>query len=109
MALPHAQPGEIVDVRPLGAELADSKTSTLFKTDNVEVVRMVMPAGKEITEHEAPGEIIVQCLEGKVAFTALGKTTEIEAGQLMYLNAEEPHSVRCIQDASFLLTILLNR
>ena len=109
MAIPHAQPGEVVDVRPLGSVLADTKTRSLFKTENVEAVRMVMPAGKEIPEHEAPGEIIVQCLEGKVAFTTMGKTNELEAGQLLYLAAEEPHSVRCIEDASFLLTILLNR
>ena len=109
MAIPHAQPGEVVDVRPLGSAMTDTKTRTLFKTENVEAVRIVMPAGKEISEHEAPGEIIVQCLEGKVALTALGKTTELEAGQLMYLAAEEPHSVKCIEDASFLLTILLNR
>ena len=109
MAIPHAQPGEAVDVRPLGAALAESKTNTLFKTENVEVVRIVMPAGKEISEHEAPGEIIVQCLEGKIAFTAQGKTEELEEGQLLYLVAEEPHSVRCIEDASFLLTIILRR
>lgn len=109
MAIHHAQPGEVVDVRPLGPALAETKTSTLFKTENVEVVRIVMQAGKEISDHEAPGEIIVQCLEGKVAFTALGKTTELEAGQLTYFAAEEPHSVKCIEDASFLLTILLNR
>lgn len=109
MAIPHAQPGEVVDVRPLGAALAETKTSTLFKTENVEVVRIVMQAGKEISEHEAPGEIIVQCLEGKVAFSAQEKTTELEAGQLIYLAAEEPHSVKCVEDTSFLLTILLNR
>jgi quercetin dioxygenase-like cupin family protein len=109
MAIPHAQPGEVVDVQPLGAALADTKTRTLFKTENVEAVRIVMLTGKEISEHEAPGEIVVQCLEGKVAFTALGKTQELEAGQLMYLAAEEPHSVKCVEDASFLLTILLNR
>ena len=109
MAIPHAQPGEVIDVRPLGSALADSKTKTLFKTESVEAVRIVMPAGKEISEHEAPGEIIVQCLEGKIAFTALGKSDELSAGQLLYLSAEEPHSVKCIEDASFLLTILLNR
>lgn len=109
MAIRHAKPGEVVDVRPLGPTLAGSKTTTLFKTENVEAVRIVMSAGKEISEHEAPGEIIVQCLEGKVAFTAMNKTTELEAGQLMYLVAEEPHAVRCIEDASFLLTILLHR
>jgi quercetin dioxygenase-like cupin family protein len=66
-----------------------------------------MAAGKEIDEHKAPGEITVQCLEGKIAFTALGKTEELAAGQMLYLTAGKPHSVRCIEDASFLLTILL--
>ena len=108
MAIHHASPGEVVDVRPLGAALANAKTRTLFKTENVEIVRIVMPAGKEISEHEAPGEIIVQCLEGRIAFTALDKTEELEPGQLLYLAAEEPHSVKCVEDASFLLTILLN-
>lgn len=108
MALSHAQPGDVVDVRPLGTGLADTRTTTILKTDNIEVVRIVMQAGKQISEHKAPGEIVVQCLEGKVSFTALGKTQELEAGQLLYLNAEEPHSVDCIEDASFLLTILLN-
>lgn len=109
MALTHAQPGEVVDVQPFGAKISDARTTTLLKTDSVEVVRIVMKAGKEISKHEAPGEIVVQCLEGKIAFTALGKTRELEAGRLLYLNAKEPHSVECIEDASFLLTIMLNR
>jgi quercetin dioxygenase-like cupin family protein len=107
MAIMHAKPGEAVDVRPLGSALADAVTTTLVKTAAMEVVRMVMQAGKEISEHKAPGEILVQCLEGQIAFTALGKTQELKAGQLLYLSAEEPHSVKCIEDASFLLTILL--
>jgi len=109
MAIPHAQPGQVVDVRPLGTALSDSKTRTLFKTGSVEAIRIVLPAGKEISEHEAPGEIVVQCLEGRIAFTALGRSQELAAGQLLYLPAEEPHSVKCLEAASFLLTILTNR
>lgn len=107
MAIPHAQPGEVIDVRPLGAALANSRTTTLIKTERLEVVRLVMATGKEIAEHKAPGEITVQCLEGKIAFTSLGKTTELSAGEMLYLPPQEPHSVRCIDDASLLLTILL--
>ena len=88
--------------------MATSKTSTLLKSKNIEVVRLVMTAGKEIAQHKAPGEITVQCLEGKIAFTALGQTHELMAGQMLYLGAGEPHSVKCIEDASFLLTILLH-
>jgi len=108
MAIPHAKPGDVIDVRPLGAALATTKTSTLFKTERIEVVRLVMAAGKEITQHKAPGEITVHCLEGRIAFTALGKTQELMAGQLLYLGPGEPHSVKCLEDASFLLTILLH-
>ena len=32
MSIPHANPGELVDVRPLGAALAATVTKTLLKT-----------------------------------------------------------------------------
>lgn len=107
MAIPHAQPGEIIDVRPLGAGLATAKTNTLLKTDKIEIIRLAMIAGKVLAEHKAPGEITVHCLEGKIAFTAIGQTRELTAGELVFLPAGEPHSVQCLEDASFLLTILL--
>ena len=107
MAISHANPGEVIDVQPLGTSLATTKTRTLLKTPGLEVVRLVMAAGKEIAEHRAPGAITVHCLEGRIAFTAMGQTHELSAGQMLYLNAGEPHSVSCIEDASFLLTIAL--
>ncbi|HEY8504892.1 MAG TPA: cupin domain-containing protein [Gemmataceae bacterium] len=107
MAIPHAKPGELVDVRPLGSALASAQTRTLVRGEQVEVIRLVVPAGKEIEEHKAKGEITVQCLEGKVGFTALGRTQQLEAGTLLYLPTGEPHSLKGIEDASLLLTILL--
>ena len=109
MSIPHALPGEVVDVRPLGAALTTAATRTLVKTDSFDVIRMIVPAGKEIPTHKAKGELIVQCLEGKIAFTACGKTHELEAGQLLYLPTGEPHSLRGIEDGSLLLTVLLPR
>ena len=107
MAISHAKPGEIVDVRPLGSALSSAQTTTLVRAEQVEVIRLVLPAGKEIAEHKAKGEIVVQCLEGRVAFTALGKTQNLETGKLLYLPTGEPHSVKGIENSSFLLTILL--
>ena len=109
MSIPHANPGEVVDVRPLGAALATTATRTLVKSDSINVIRMIVPAGKEIPTHKAKGELIVQCLEGKIAFTACGKTHELEAGQLLYLPTGEPHSLLGIEDGSLLLTVLLPR
>ena len=69
MSIQHAKSGEIVQL-PLGADLSSSKTTTLVKTADLELIRLVLPAGKEIPTHKAPGELTVQCLEGRVAFTA---------------------------------------
>ena len=49
MAIPHAKPGEVVDVRPLGAALSAANSWTIVKTDALEVIRIVLPAGKEVT------------------------------------------------------------
>lgn len=108
MAVHHAASGEIVDVRPLGAALAKSVTTTLVKTAALEVIRLVIPAGKDIPEHKAPGEITVQCLEGEVDFTAEGRTHRLAAGQMLYLAAGAPHALRGVQGASVLVTVLLH-
>jgi quercetin dioxygenase-like cupin family protein len=46
-------------------------------------------------------------LEGKVAFTAFGKTQTLEARTLLYLPTGEPHTVKGVENASLLLRILL--
>jgi quercetin dioxygenase-like cupin family protein len=107
MAIPHAEPGEVVDVRPLGPALASAQTKTLVRAEQVEVIRLVVHAGKEIPEHKAKGEVVVHCLEGRVAFTASGKTQTLEAGHLLYLPTGEPHSVKGVENASLLVTVLL--
>lgn len=109
MAIEHAQPGTVVDVRPLGEKFGNQKTHTLAKTDDMELIRLVLRAGKEITTHTAPGQIMIHCLEGQVVFTTMGRELELEAGRLLYLNADEPHSVHAVEDSSLLLTILLPR
>jgi glyoxylate utilization-related uncharacterized protein len=52
------------------------------------------------------GEIVVQCLEGQVAITDSARTQNLHAGELLYLPAGEPHSVKGVEDASLLLSIL---
>jgi len=107
MAIPHAVPGQVLDIRPLGAALRSTVTTTLVKSDCLEVLRLVVPAGKVIPTHKAPGEITMQCLEGRIALTALGTTQELHAGQWLYLSRSAEHSVKGLEDASVLVTILL--
>ncbi|MAT16016.1 MAG: cupin [Planctomyces sp.] len=107
MSIPHAKPGEVIDVRPLGSSFPGTKTHTLFKTSKMETLRLVLPQGKTLSEHKAPGEITIHCLEGEVRFTSLGKTETLHPGTMLYLSAGEPHAVEAVEDSSILLTLLL--
>jgi nucleotide-binding universal stress UspA family protein/quercetin dioxygenase-like cupin family protein len=97
--------GDIVDVRPLGTALVSAKTKTLTKTDDLQIVRLVVPAGKHIPEHRAKGALVVQCLEGRVFFTAMGKTQALNAGDLLSLPQGERHSIKGALNASLLVTV----
>jgi len=97
----------MIDVRPYGASLVDTQTTTLVKTKSLEIIRMVIPAGKKVAEHSVQGEVVVQCLEGKIAFNCGGTQQELEAGHLLFLDCDEPHSLQGLVDASLLVTILL--
>jgi quercetin dioxygenase-like cupin family protein len=109
MAIQHARAGEKFDVKPLGEEIASTKTHSLVKTDSLELIRLVLPAGKDIAEHRAPGEITVQCLEGLVEFSIGEKTHRLAAGEMLYLDAKTPHALHAVEDSSVLVTLLLEK
>jgi quercetin dioxygenase-like cupin family protein len=109
MAIPHADPNEIIDVRPLGREISEQDSELLIRTEHLQVFRYALPAGKSIQEHSAAGTMIVQCIEGAVAFTALGRTQTLAAGDMLYLADEAPHALEALADSSLLVTILLHR
>jgi len=109
MAILHAGSGEPINVQPLGTHLQSTKTSALFKSEDLEVIRLVLLAGKSLPPHKVPGEITIQCVEGKIDVTAYGKSHLLVAGQLLFLAANEVHGVVAQEDASALVTIALKK
>lgn len=105
----HAYPGMPVDLRPEGASLSTAKTFPLVKETMFEAIRMVLRKGREMAGHQVDGPITIYCLDGLIAFTARAQTHELRAGQLLFILSDEPHSLRAIEDSSFLLTILFPR
>jgi quercetin dioxygenase-like cupin family protein len=96
MALPHAQPLDVIDVRPLGSALHDA------------VMRLVLPAGQGLPEHSVPGSVTVQCLEGETVLIMPSRTCTLGAGQLVVLEGSEPHALKATADSTLLVTILLH-
>lgn len=108
MALPHAESGQIIDISPLGSRLQVSVSTALFKAEDLQVMRLVLLAGKEIAPHKVSGELTLQCLEGVVEVSS-DEPRVLDAGKMLYLRGDEVHSLRAIEDASVLLTMFLDR
>jgi quercetin dioxygenase-like cupin family protein len=109
MAISHALSGEAVDIRPLGSRLIASQTIALFKSKNLEVMRLVLPKGKGMPLHSVQGDITMQCIEGSIAVVVDGQSKPLDAGQLMYLSGGVEHSLTAVADASVLVTIAFCR
>lgn len=106
MSLHHPAPGELIDIRPLGAKLVEADSVALARTDDFEVMRLVLPKGKSIPEHSVPAELTLQCLEGTVEVQALDRTQALQAGQMLYLHGNTPYAMHAPENASVLMTLL---
>ena len=109
MAIAHAASGQLLDLHCLTEQFAETRTFALFKTDQLEVMRLVVPARKTVPSHQVKGEVTVQCLEGEVEFTADGKTQRMKAGQLVWLAGGVAHGLLALQDSSLLVTLVLRK
>ena len=107
MALPHAQSGQIVSVRPLGDRLPEAVTAAILKAGQLEVMRVVLPAGKSMKEHQTPGEATVQCLEGVVEFATEDENQQLHPGDFVHLAPRALHSLKAVEHASLLVKICL--
>ena len=106
MALPHARPAQPVDIAAPVAPGGLSATA-LFKSRDLEVIRLLIPAGKGLPPHRVPGEITIQCISGQVEIGLDEGKALLQPGQLLYLGGDAMHSVRAVTDACALVTIAL--
>lgn len=107
MAVPHADPGQPISIRPLGSALADARTSALFKSRDLEVMHLVLHVGKSLPPHKVAGEITIQCIEGQLVVDVEGVATDLRAGELMFLSGGAVHAVVAVSDSSAIVTVAL--
>jgi quercetin dioxygenase-like cupin family protein len=106
MTKPLAKPGDIVDLHPSTMSLDTQQITVLAKTQDVEIIQLLIPKGSSIPTYQAEGEIILHCVEGRVSLAVLDELHELRAGQLLYLALNEPFSIKGLEHASVLATII---
>ena len=109
MAIQHVVSGQPVNVLPPAASPSDRQTVALFKTEELEVMRLVLPKGKTMPAHKVAGDITVQCLEGSISFISDGKDQTLVAGDMLYLAGGVVHSLTGVEDACALVHIVLRK
>jgi quercetin dioxygenase-like cupin family protein len=108
MAIHHALSGELIDSRPLKSNLKNATTKTLYKSNHLEVFRMILLAGKAMPAHQVQGEVTVQCIEGSIEFAVAGSRRLMYAGDLICLAGGVEHSLKAVEDASVIVTMVLH-
>jgi quercetin dioxygenase-like cupin family protein len=109
MSLPHANSGDVISVAPLGEKFQGSVSTAFLKTAHLELMRLVLPAGKSMPEHWVEGEVTLQCLEGAFDLEAHGKRQTVHTSELVYLGPKVPHALHALENTSVLMTVLLNQ
>ncbi|HYP30316.1 MAG TPA: cupin domain-containing protein [Burkholderiaceae bacterium] len=109
MAIPHARSGQVVDILSPDDSLPSDQSYAVFKSDQLEVMRLMLPAGKAFPPHRVAGEITMQCLAGRVELDVEGVLQVLHPGQLTYLEGGVEHGLVAIEDAMVLVTIVLCR
>lgn len=99
--------GKIIDILATRHAAGGEFAVTLLATERIEVIRLSMPAGKEIPTYTAPGEMTIVCLEGRVRLDVRDQSSELSPGALTFLLPDKPHSLTAVEDSLLLLTVLL--
>ena len=86
---------------------SDRNAITLFKNDNLRILMIALHDGAEMKTHTASGVISVQVLEGGISFHTEKKSSDLDEGEMIVLQAGLPHSVFARRESIFLLTISL--
>ena len=102
----HVEAGEVVNLETLKPGMSKDSSYALIKTNDMEVIRMVVPEGREVEEHSVKGEVSVQCLDGTVQFRVGEETKKLTVGSWLYMERNQPYSIYGETDSVLLVTIL---
>ncbi len=71
-------------------------TVTLFAFDK----------GQGLSEHTAPFDATILCLEGELEATIDGTSMNVQEGEMLIMPADKPHSVKAVEKFKMLLIMI---
>ena len=108
MALPHAKLLDVINVAPLGDRLDGQVSTSLIKTERIQLLHLVLAPHQDTPQHHVDDECTIHCLEGEVEVVMGLGVRQLRPGNVVVLPAKERHSLRARSRAAVLVTLLLN-
>jgi quercetin dioxygenase-like cupin family protein len=109
MALPHAHLLDVINVAPLGPDLEGQVSTSLIKTDRVQLLHLVLAPHQDQPFHHVDDECTIHCLEGVVEVVMGAGTKQLRAGNVIVLPAGQQHALRARTTCAVLVTLLLRK
>jgi quercetin dioxygenase-like cupin family protein len=108
MALPHAKHLDVINVAPLGNQLPGTVSTSLIKTDRIQLLHMVLSAHQEQPMHHVDDECTIHCLEGEVDLMMGAGVRQLRPGNVIVLPPGQPHALKARAQSAVLVTLLLH-
>jgi quercetin dioxygenase-like cupin family protein len=109
MALPHARLLDVINVGPLGEELHGTVSTSLIKTDRIQLLHMVLAPHQDQPQHHVDDECTIHCLEGEVEVMMGSGVRKLRPGNVIVLPAGQQHALKARAESAVLVTLLLNK
>lgn len=100
----HATPLVLKDL--VQYEEGKVASMTLSQQPGVGITIMAFDKDESIASHAAPGDALVQILEGKAEITVDGVSHILEEGQIIVMPKNISHSLKALEKFKMLLTVV---
>jgi len=81
------------------------QTKVILETSFSKEIRIVLSKGQLMKEHKAPFPIIIHVIQGSINLGSEGEIQEMNAGDLITLDANVPHDLKANENAVIRLTL----
>lgn len=84
----------------------DKSIKKIFGHDKSNIVNIQLKTGEGIPEHDSKDPIFIIVRSGEVKFDCSGDEYILSNSDILFLEAEEKHSVEAVSDVDFLVVFL---
>jgi quercetin dioxygenase-like cupin family protein len=81
-------------------------SQVLLKKETGTVTLFAFDEGEGLSEHTAPFNALVYIIEGEAEITVSGETLRVKEGEILFLPANQPHSLAAVDRFKMVLTMI---